>query len=182
MFGRKDYEEAPEAGQTITVLSDEDFAAATAVAELSEVEELPEDEIEELPEAPKETPKVVVKKSTRPPVPEGYITPVAFAKQLSEYYTRTKREAGLLAENEEVVVAPQYVYSTINAGRKPNAKNPLPTYSEGGRNNLLKFDEAMKWFQAKDERLVARARKASTVKKSETPIVEVTEEEAADVD
>lgn len=100
-------------------------------------------------------PAKVAKAPARPPVPEGYIAPVAFAKKLSEHYGYEVR--------------PQVVYSTIrqsNSGDNP--KNPLPVYSEGGRDNLLKLDEAFAWWMAKDERVAARkAAKAAQPAKTE---------------
>jgi hypothetical protein len=100
----------------------------------------------------------VPKKATKPPVPAGFITPVAFAHTLTEKLRGTKQ----LAEGE--VFPPQMVYSWVKAGQKSGAKDGLPSYSEGGRDNLLKADEAMAWYDRKDQRVADR--KAAKEKKA----------------
>jgi hypothetical protein len=114
-------------------------------------------------------------KSTKPPVPEGYITPVAFAKKLSE----REIAEGRLAEGQ--AIAPQMIYSYVNQGKNPNTKNPLKSYSEGGRENLLKEDEAFAWWDAKEERKVNReankAAKATAATETAQPAAPVVEAE-----
>lgn len=110
------------------------------------------DEVEETDKA--ETKKE--KKPARPPVPTGYISPVAFAKELTKHL----QEQGKMKADDEV--RPQVIYSYIRNTAK--GKNPLPTYEEGGRQNLLKLDEALAWWDAKDERVSARKANAAEKK------------------
>jgi hypothetical protein len=88
--------------------------------------------------------------STRPPVPEGFISPVAFAKELTKHL----RAKGKLGEADEI--APQMVYSYLKNANKAGSKNPWPSYSEGGRDNLLKLQESLDWWDAKDARVAER--------------------------
>lgn len=145
------FDEDATTPETVT----EDVTSETeAVEENLDVDtpELEEADEADAPEATTETAKAdkpakKEKAPARPPVPEGFITPVAFAKVLSE-----------LPGAKEV--PPQYVYSTIRSSA--SGKNPLPTYSEGGRNNLLKLEEALAWWDAKNKRVEERAVNAAT--------------------
>ena len=78
-------------------------------------------------------------KSTRPAVPEGYITPVGFAKKLTEKFGKE--------------VPPQYVYSTIKNAPKDH---PFPIHSAGGRENLIVLSEGMTWWEEKLARAAER--------------------------
>lgn len=154
---------------------------ATDVAELDEVDAPATSDESDKPAEEKTT--KVVKKSSRPAVPGGYITPVQFAKKLSEKLTAEARDRGELAANEVIEVPPQQIYSYINQARKAgeNAKYPIPTYSEGGRQNLLKEDEAFAWWEAKAQRVASRiaglagkktVKPEAAPKADETPIQE----------
>jgi hypothetical protein len=118
------------------------------------------------------------KAPARPPVPEGYVTPVAFAKVLTEHleakgYENSKGPV-TVASNP---IPPQMVYSYLkNSG--PGSKNEWPRYEEGGRKNLVKVEESLEWWDALIERVAAskQAAKAKADKKAakaeETPTVE----------
>jgi hypothetical protein len=115
-------------------------------------------------------------KSSRPEVPAGYITPVQFAHKLTDKL----RGENKLAEGE--AFPPQMVYSWVKAGKNTNATNGLKSYTEGGRENLLKEDEAWEWYNGKEtrkaEREAAKAKKAAEPEKAPTeaeaaPVVEV---------
>lgn len=147
--------EDPQTDATETPNEDEQ-----AEATLNEVDTPEDDELDTVPEgaagdtaAPAAGEKKAAKEKTpaRPPVPEGYVTPVAFAKLLTEHLIKEGRlEAGK-------TVPPQMVYSYMkNADpTKAGVKNPWPRYSEGGRENLLKVDESLAWWDAKDARVKA---------------------------
>ena len=96
--------------------------------------------------APDTNPATATKEPARPAVPEGYVSPVNFAKALSEQLGKE--------------IKPQVIYSYIKNGGK---ENKLPTYEEGGRANLLKLDEALAWWTAKDTRVAAQ-KEAAAVK------------------
>ena len=181
------------------VVATEDDRAETVSLGSVEVEDLQEpdadldvdsgdaEDVEEVP-AEAEKPKGATKKATkaantRPPVPAGYISPVAAAKKLSAHLTAKARAAGQLEEDEEIEVRPQVVYSYIRNNQEGKSKNPIKTYSEGGRENLLKLDEFIAWWDEKDARVAARKAGAKkTAKKAEAaPAEEVVEAEAAEV-
>lgn len=117
---------------------------------------------------PDDKPAGVVKKrspsgaTSRPPVPEGYVSPVAAAKKLSEVLTARAREAGQLEDDEIIEVRPQVVYSYIRNSQ--GGKYPIPVYEVGGRSNLLKLDEFIAWWDEKDKRVAER--KANATKKA----------------
>ena len=168
-------------------MSDQD----TQYQEFAEVDEVPTEVLDEVDTPDEETdepstePATKVKKvkaSQRPAVPAGYITPVQFAKKLSARLTAELRAAGKLAADEEIEVAPQMIYSYLNQAKKAeNAKHPLPSYSEGGRDNLLKEEEAMQWWDDKEARKAARATTAGGKKKTKT-VAEVAAGEAVEVE
>lgn len=102
------------------------------------------------------------KAPARPEVPSGYITPVQFAKALTKHLAEkgVSNKNGKIGRKEDDTIdlnhnpiPPQYIYSVLNQGKKAGAKNPLPSYSEGGRENLLKLEEALAWWDAKDQRV-----------------------------
>jgi flagellin-like hook-associated protein FlgL len=117
--------------------------------------------------------------STKPPVPEGYTTPVQFAKMLTDYLHEKKDSNDQPLLDPEKTVAPQVVYSYIKNSQ--GGKNPFPTYEVGGRQWLLKLDdekqpaEGYKWWMDKIERVAASKQNATTkaakkaAKAAETP-------------
>jgi hypothetical protein len=152
--------------------------------------------------APKEP-----KAPARATPPDGLITPVQFAKVLTEHL----EAKGFSNKNGPVTaksatspgnpIPPQYIYSMLSQSQKPNAKNPVPTYvsdhagnvyktgeqPEGtplARVNLLKETEALAWWDEKDSRVAAsktaKAEKAAKAaeKAAATPTAPVVEAEA----
>jgi hypothetical protein len=150
-FGQDEITEDTTVEATSPEVAEDVAAEADLDVDTPELDEADETDTVEEPaaEAPKEKKAKEKKAPARPPVPEGYITPVAFAKVLSEKLGKD--------------VPPQYIYSTINSTK--NGKNPLPTYSEGGRDNLLKLEEALAWWEQKDTRVAER--KANAASKAE---------------
>ena len=122
-----------------------------------------EDEVEEETEAkPAKAPKEKKEKApARPPVAEGYITPVAFAKVLTTHLAArgATNKHGLISE-ESNPIPPQMVYSYMR--NNAAGDNPIPVYTDaeltGGRAAVLKTEEALAWWDAKDER-IANSRK-----------------------
>src|SRR5262245_49330884 len=104
---------------------DEDEVAAVATLEpdadvdVDTASAAAEDETEDTSAATAAAPakRTATKKtaSTRAPVPEGYISPVAFAKELSKHLTAKARERDELGDDEEIEVKPQIIYSYINS-------------------------------------------------------------------
>jgi hypothetical protein len=141
-----------------------------------------DEDVETLPEgATAETPAAPVKPK-KAAVASGYITPVAFAHLLTE----REQKAGRISAAE--AIAPQVIYSYVNQGKKPGADpaKTLKSYSVGGRENLLKADEAFTFWDDKDARV--QARKAAKVAKlaaaaeaaKAAPATPVVEAEAAE--
>jgi hypothetical protein len=97
-------------------------------------------------------------KSTRPAVPEGKVSPVQFAKILSEHKTKQAREQDPNAA--EVVVAPQVVYSYIK-NNGPQSKNPFPAEPAEGRAAVVDAQAAIAWWDAKDARVAATKQAAA---------------------
>lgn len=111
-----------------------------------------DDETETLPTTPAAAPKAQKaakepKAPARPAVPEGFISPVAAAKALSEHLSNK--------HGKVVEISSQMVYSYMK-NNGPESKNPIPTYTEGGRSNLLKWDEIRDWWDAKEARVWGR--------------------------
>jgi hypothetical protein len=121
--------------------------AATQEVTTDDVAVLNTDDVDTPAESdtPAETTDTKAKEPTRPPVPQGFISPVQFAKDLTKHL----REKN--AEQKEI--PPQQIYSMI---RNSGKENPFPVYSEGGRNNLIKLEEGLAWWDAKDTRVAER--------------------------
>jgi hypothetical protein len=118
-----------------------------------ETVEASDEDVEVVPAEPTTgTVQAQTKAPARPVVPEGFITPVQFAKELTD----RERKAGRIAEGE--VIAPQVIYSYVNQGKKAGADpvKTLRSYSEGGRENLLKREEAFAYWDAKAQRVQDR--------------------------
>ena len=110
-----------------------------------------EDTVEEgTAAAPTDKPAKAKKESTRPPVPEGFVSPVAFAKILTDH----KRANGTLAADK--VIAPQVVYSYIK-NNPADGKYPFPARTDvPGRALVLVASEGLEWWDAKDARVKAQ--------------------------
>jgi hypothetical protein len=74
--------------------------------------------------------KPATKTSSRPAVPEGFISPVQFAKELT---------------NEANPIRPQVVYSYIK-NNGANSKHPFPLHSAEGRHGVVKAEEGINWW------------------------------------
>jgi hypothetical protein len=128
-----------------------------------------------------EKPAKEKKEPTRPPVPEGKVAPVAFAKILTEHLRKEHPELGVrLAEDK--VVAPQVVYSYIK-NNGADSKFPFPAEKAEGRTAVVDADAGLEWWDTKDLRVKASKtakadkEKAKAEKAAATPAA-VTEAEA----
>jgi hypothetical protein len=102
-------------------------------------------------------PAKAAKESTRPPVPEGKVSPVHFAKLLTAHLIKE----GRLEEGKSV--APQVVYSYIK-NNGPESKNPFPFDKSEGRAAVIEPSAGIAWWDAKDERV--KASKAAAAEKA----------------
>lgn len=139
------------------------------VETLEATEDEAEDTVEAAPAAPKAKSGTAKEKKgpARPAVPDGYIMPVAFAREL------TKHLAARGAENkhgkidpETNVIPPQQVYSMMRTNG-PDSKNPFPVHEvDGFSSPCLKLEEALKWWDDKDARVSkGKAEKAAKAAK-----------------
>jgi hypothetical protein len=103
------------------------------------------------------------KAPARPPVADGYVTPVDFAKILTDHLAARGASNKNGPISKENPVPPQMVYSYMKNNQ--GGKNPIPVHTDpsltGGRNAVLRVDEALAWWDAKDERIgTSKATKA----------------------
>jgi len=119
---------------------------------------------------PVEPAKTETKAPARPPVPEGKVSPVAFAKLLSAHLTAKARETD--SEAAEITVAPQVVYSYIK-NNGPTSKNPFPSEPAEGRAAVVDAEKAIAWWEAKDARV--KASKVAAKEKADKKAAKATE-------
>lgn len=123
--------------------------------EVEDVDVVEADETEKPAKAPK-----AKKEPVRGDLPEGFVTPIGFAKILTERQLHTNR-AG-----EPIEVRPQMVYSYIKNAPKDR---PFPlqviTDSIGAERKVVQVDEGLAWWTDKNERVAGR--KAAAAEKAE---------------
>jgi hypothetical protein len=88
-------------------------------------------------------------KATRPELPEGLVSPIAFAKLLTERY------------NLNPALRPQQIYSYI---RNPGKDDPFPTQPAEGRAAAINAEDGFAWWDRKEERKAERAKNAAEKK------------------
>ena len=100
------------------------------------------------------------KEPKRGDLPEGYVTPVGLAKELTERGLHINREG------EAVEVKPQMVYSYIKNAPKDDPF-PLETVTDsiGAERNAVVLEAGIAWWERKNERTAAR--KANAQAKAE---------------
>lgn len=128
--------------------------------------DLESDEVEETTNAePKAKAEKVPAAPKRGDLPEGYVTPVQFAKALSDGIVKD-------AEGNDKVVPPQVVYSYIKNAPKDhpfpntdgtNVLNDVEDSNGVGRKAFL-LEEGLAWWEEKTQR--ASARKANAAAKA----------------
>jgi hypothetical protein len=101
-------------------------------------------------------PKAAPKEPARGDLPEGYVTPVGFAKILGEKGLQKNREGEVLK-----VVAPQQVYSYIKNAPKDDAF-PMETVKDsiGKERQAFKTEAGLEWWNRKNERVAAKSANA----------------------
>jgi hypothetical protein len=114
------------------------------------------------PTTTEDKPAAKAKESTRPPVPEGKVSPVHFAKLLSEHLRQDHPELGVRLGSDSTV-APQVVYSYIK-NNGPESKNPFPAEKTEGRAAVIDPEAGFAWWDAKDLRV--KAQKAGAAEKA----------------
>jgi len=134
-----------------------------------------EDSVAETPATTDTKAEKAPKEPSRPPVPEGKVSPVAFAKLLSAHLTAKARETD--PEAAEKTVAPQVVYSYIK-NNGPDSKNPFPAEKAEGRAAVVDADAALAWWDAKDARVAAS--KASKAEKDAAKAAKASEKPATE--
>jgi hypothetical protein len=104
--------------------------------------------------------KAKAKESDKPKrgdLPEGYVTPIGFAKIVGERGLHTLRD-GTVADE----VKPQMIYSYMRNAPK---SDPFPIEkikdSNGVERQVLKVDEGVAWWERKNERAAGRKQNAA---------------------
>jgi hypothetical protein len=96
-------------------------------------------------------------KPKRGDLPEGYVTPIGFAKIVGERGLHTLRD-GTVADE----VKPQMIYSYMRNAPK---SDPFPIEkikdSNGVERQVLKVDEGVAWWERKNERAAGRKQNAA---------------------
>lgn len=123
------------------------------------------------------------KEPARGDLPEGYVTPVGLAKELTERQLHRDREGNIKK------VEPQMVYSYINNAPKDN---PFPLEviqdSLGKDRKVCKVEAGIAWWEAKNTRVSERRQNAAAkavakaeraAKKAEEPTAEAEAEAEA---
>jgi hypothetical protein len=121
-----------------------------------DVETVANDDLIDTPEATGTKEPKAKKEPARGELPEGYVTPVGFAKVLGERGLQTDREGNVLKE-----VKPQMVYSYMKNAPKDD---PFPTEtvtdSLGHERQALKVDAGVAWWEKKNTRTAERKQNA----------------------
>jgi hypothetical protein len=100
-------------------------------------------------------------KPKRGDLPEGLVTPIQFAKVLGERGLHTDRDGNVVTD-----VKPQMVYSYMKNSPKDDRLEPHTiTDSNGVERSVLNLDEALAWWERKNER--AAQRKANAKAKAD---------------
>lgn len=143
---------------------------------VDEVETVENDEQEAVAE--KAAPKAK-KASARGDLPEGYVTPVGFAK------IATERQLHINREGEVAEVRPQMVYSYMNNSPKDDPF-PVTTVEDslGKKRQALLVEEGIAWWERKNERVARRKQNAAekAARKAERAAAKEAEGEDAPVE
>jgi hypothetical protein len=143
------------------------------------------DETEEVPETaatPTEAKPTVATKPKRGTLPDGYVTPVQFAKELtSKGYGNDDNQPA----ETNVIVPPQVVYSYIKNAPKDH---PFPNTENGDLKMILddnqverrafKLDEGLAWWADKVKRAAERKANAAAKKVAKPAVKEASPVEA----
>jgi hypothetical protein len=101
------------------------------------------------------------KKPTKGDLPEGFVTPIQFAKILGERELHTDRDGNVVKD-----VKPQMVYSYMKNSPKDDRLEPQEIEdSNGVKRSVLVLEEALAWWARKNER--AAQRKANAAEKAQ---------------
>jgi hypothetical protein len=124
----------------------------------TEVEDFTDDETDEAPaeDGDGETTESKAKGPKRGELPEGYVTPIGLAKELTKRGLHTNREG------KQVEVRPQMVYSyKKNAPKDDPFPEETVTDSEGTERKALKLAEGIAWWERKNARVAERKANAA---------------------
>jgi len=120
-------------------------------ADVEDVDEVAEGPTADKPAKPKEDAK-----PKRGDLPTGYVTPIGFAKILGEKGLHTDRDGNVVKD-----VKPQMVYSYMkNSPQSDRLETTAVKDSNGNERQALKIDEAIKWWERKNERAAQRKQNA----------------------
>lgn len=142
-------------GNSNTVITDDVDVDAPSIEDL-ELEGEPTDVVSESAEAAEAAPKAPKKEPARGELPEGYVTPVGFAKILTDRGLHTNRE-GQVAK-----VEPQMVYSYIRNAPK-DAPFPVEDKEDslGKVRQVINIEAGLAWWEQKNARTAERKQHAA---------------------
>jgi hypothetical protein len=99
-------------------------------------------------------------KPKRGDLPEGWVTPIQFAKILGERGLHKNREGEAVSE-----VRPQMVYSYMrNSPKDDRLETTSVEDSNGNKREALNLEEAIAWWERKNARAAERKQNAATKK------------------
>lgn len=144
----------------------------------ADVETVEQDEVETVAEQTEEKQPKAKKEPARGELPEGYVTPIGFAKILGERGLQRNRGGEVVTD-----VRPQMVYSYIKNAPKDDAF-PLETITDsiGKERQVVNVEAGVEWWERKNERTATRKQNAAdkATKKAERAAAKAAEAEASD--
>jgi hypothetical protein len=117
-------------------------------------------------------------KPKRGDLPEGFVTPIQFAKILGEKGLHKNREGVVQTE-----VKPQMVYSYMkNSPKEDRLETIAVKDSNGNERQALKLDEALAWWGRKNERADQRKQNAAEKAQKQVAKAETSKQAAEETD
>jgi hypothetical protein len=116
-----------------------------------------QEDVEEVAAEEKAETQKVGEKPKRGDLPEGWVTPIQFAKILGEKGLHTDRDGNVVKE-----VKPQMVYSYMkNSPQSDRLQTTEVTDSNGNKRAALKVEDAIAWWERKNARAATRKSNAA---------------------
>jgi hypothetical protein len=117
-------------------------------------------------------------KPKRGDLPEGWVTPIQFAKVLGEKGLHTDRDGNVVDE-----VKPQMVYSYMKNSPKDDRLEPTDIKdSNDVTRSALKLDDALAWWERKNARAAERKANAAEKAKKSAAKAETSKQAAEETD
>jgi hypothetical protein len=145
--------------------------------DVEEVDE-PEEEIDAAETTTEAKAEKEPAKPKRGDLPEGWVTPIQFAKVLGEKGLHTDRDGNVVDE-----VKPQMVYSYMKNSPKDDRLEPTDIKdSNDVTRSALKLDDALAWWERKNARAAERKANAAEKAKKSAAKAETSKQAAEETD